>query len=96
MLTVSPVPIAATFEDRHVLTASTLTKAALRVAADAVERQFAHVVYFPAYEIATSPATGGHYYEDDLRHLSDPGPAPARRPGGCLRRRPAGGRLAGL
>jgi len=73
MLTVSPVPIAATFEDRHVLTASTLTKAALRVAADAVERQFDHVVYFPAYEIATSPAAGDHYFEDDLRHLSELG-----------------------
>jgi hypothetical protein len=73
MLTVSPVPIAATYENRHVLTSSTFTKAALRVAADEVERLFEQVVYFPAYEIATSPAAGDHYFEDDLRHLSDLG-----------------------
>lgn len=73
LLTVSPVPIAATFENRHVLVSSTLTKAALRVAADEVERQFDNVVYFPAFEIATSPAAGSHYFEDDLRHLSELG-----------------------
>lgn len=73
MLTVSPIPLAVTFEDRHVLTASTLSKATLRVAADAVERQFDHVVYFPSYEIVTSPAAGGHYFEDDLRHVSELG-----------------------
>lgn len=79
MLTVSPVPIAATFENRHVLVSSTLTKAALRVAADEVERQFDNVVYFPAYEIATSPAAGSHYFEDDLRHLSELGVAHVMR-----------------
>jgi len=73
LLTVSPVPIAATFENRHVLVSSTFTKAALRVAVDEVERQFDNVVYFPAYEIATSPAAGDHYFEDDLRHLSELG-----------------------
>lgn len=73
LLTVSPVPIAATFENRHVLVSSTFTKAALRVAVDEVERQFDNVVYFPAYEIATSPAASQHYFEDDLRHLSELG-----------------------
>lgn len=73
LLTVSPVPIAATLENRHVLVSSTFTKAALRVAVDEVERQFDNVVYFPAYEIATSPAAGDHYFEDDLRHLSELG-----------------------
>lgn len=71
MLTVSPVPIAATYENRHVLVSSTYTKAALRVAADEIERQFENVVYFPSYEIATSPAAGAHYFEDDLRHMSE-------------------------
>lgn len=79
MLTVSPVPIAATFENRHVLVSSNFTKAALRVAADEVERQFDNVVYFPAYEIATSPAAGGHYFDDDLRHLSELGVAHVMR-----------------
>lgn len=71
MLTVSPVPIAATYENRHVLVSSNYTKAALRVAADEVERMYGNVVYFPSYEIATSPAAGAHYFEDDLRHMTE-------------------------
>lgn len=73
LLTVSPVPLIATYEKRHVWVSTTFSKAALRVAADAVERQFDNVLYFPAYEVITSPATGGRYYADDLRQVTELG-----------------------
>ena len=73
LLTVSPVPLVATFEDRHVLVSTTYSKAALRVAADEAERQFERVIYFPSYEIITSPAAAGRYFEDDLRGVTEVG-----------------------
>jgi GSCFA family len=73
LLTLSPVPLIATYEMRHVLVSTTVSKAALRVAADEAERQFPNVIYFPAYEIITSAANGGRYFEDDLRNVTDLG-----------------------
>jgi hypothetical protein len=73
ILTVSPVPLIATYEDRHVWTATTYSKSVLRVAADEVERLYPHVTYFPSYEIITSPSAGGAYYDDDLRSVTDIG-----------------------
>jgi hypothetical protein len=73
LLTVSPVPLIATYEKRHVWVSTTYSKAALRVAADAVERKFERVIYFPSYEVITSPAAGGAYYADDLRQVTDVG-----------------------
>ncbi len=73
LLTISPVPLIATYEKRHVWVSTTFSKAALRVAADAVERQFDNVIYFPSYEIITSPTTGGRYYADDLRQVTELG-----------------------
>jgi hypothetical protein len=70
ILTVSPVPLGATFEDRHVLVSNACSKAVLRVAADEAERRFAHVAYFPAYEIVTSPSAEGRYVADDLRQVT--------------------------
>ncbi len=73
VLTVSPVPLMATFEPRHVWTSTTASKAVLRVAADEAERRFEQVHYFPSYEVITSPAAGGRYYADDLRQVTDTG-----------------------
>ena len=73
LLTVSPVPLIATYESRHVWVSTTFSKAALRVAADAAERNFSDVIYFPSYEVITSPASGGRYYADDLRQVRDVG-----------------------
>jgi hypothetical protein len=72
ILTVSPVPLAATAEPRHVWTATTLSKAVLRVAAEELARR-PGVVYFPAYEIITSPASRGAYFEADLRSVAQAG-----------------------
>jgi hypothetical protein len=73
LLTVSPVPLIATYENRHVWVSTTYSKAALRVAADETERRYQHVIYFPSYEVITSPASGGRYYADDLRSVTDLG-----------------------
>ena len=73
LLTISPVPLIATYERRHVLVSTAFSKAALRVAADEAERSFKNVIYFPSYEIITSPASGGRYFQDDLRQVTDVG-----------------------
>jgi hypothetical protein len=73
ILTVSPVPLIATYSDQHVLAATTYSKSVLRVAADEAASIYRNVTYFPSYEIITSPAAGGAYFEDDLRSITDIG-----------------------
>jgi hypothetical protein len=73
ILTVSPVPLAATYENRHVLVSTNYSKSVLRVVADNIEKKYNEVVYFPSYEIITSPTSQGHYYQDDFRQITDIG-----------------------
>lgn len=74
VLTVSPVPLIATYEeDVHVLTATTYSKAVLRVVADEVSRTLHDVVYFPAYEIITGAFNRGRYFAEDLRNVRPEG-----------------------
>ena len=75
LLTVSPVALVATISDRHVLTATTYSKAVLRVAAEAVVRQNEGVDYFPSYEIITGPQSRGRYFAEDLRNVLPEGVA---------------------
>lgn len=79
ILTVSPVPLAATYEDRSVLVSTTYSKAALRVAAEAMIRRFDWVDYFPSYEIIAGSPTGGLYYEPDDREVNPLGVAHVMR-----------------
>ncbi|WP_158917488.1 GSCFA domain-containing protein [Caulobacter sp. S45] len=72
ILTVSPVPLAATAERRHVWTSTTASKAVLRVAAEEMTRT-QNIIYFPSYEIITSPTARGRYLEEDLRTISAAG-----------------------
>lgn len=73
ILTVSPVPLVATYEPRHVLLSTTYSKAALRVVAEMVTSAFENVAYFPSYEIITGPQARGRYYADDLREVTPAG-----------------------
>jgi GSCFA family len=73
VLTVSPVPLNATFEDRHVLLSSTWSKSVLRVAAERATREFADTVYFPSYEIVTAPQVRGRYFAADCREVTAEG-----------------------
>ncbi|VWD51072.1 hypothetical protein BLA50215_06170 [Burkholderia lata] len=79
ILTVSPVPLIATFEPRHVLTSTTYSKSVLRVAADEIRAANAHVEYFPSYEIITGAYTRGAYFEEDLRSVKETGVAHVMR-----------------
>lgn len=73
ILSVSPVPMIATYEDRHVLVSNTYTKSALRVACDEAVRALDNVHYFPSYEIVINPAVLGRYYADNLRAITPAG-----------------------
>lgn len=73
LLTVSPVPLIATHEDRHVVVSTTYSKSVLRVAAAEAEKEYPCVTYFPSYEIITSPHAQGAYFESDLRSVSEVG-----------------------
>ena len=73
ILTVSPVPLVATFEPRHVLVSTTISKATLRVAAHEIAQQHDFVEYFPSYEIISGSAIGASYFESDLRQVRQVG-----------------------
>jgi hypothetical protein len=73
LLTVSPVPLAATFEPEHVLSATTYSKSVLRAAAGEVARDHARCAYFPSYEIISGNFSRGQYYQNDLRSVTESG-----------------------
>ncbi len=75
LLTVSPVALNATFEDRHVLVSNTYSKAALRVVAEAVSAALPDVVYFPSYEIVLGAHAGSSFLAADLREVTQAGVA---------------------
>ena len=52
ILTVSPVPLKRTFSDDDVVVANTESKSILRAVAGQIAREFAHVTYWPSFEIA--------------------------------------------
>lgn len=70
VVTVSPVPLFATFRmDVDVVSANRLSKSTLRVAAEYFSQKHDNVHYFPAYEIVTQGVEDP--YEDDNRHVTD-------------------------
>lgn len=73
LLTVSPVSLMATYEDRHVLCSTTLSKSVLRSAADVIFKENSHVDYFPSYEIITGSYSCGKFYEEDFRSVRPEG-----------------------
>ncbi|HQS97033.1 MAG TPA: GSCFA domain-containing protein [Novosphingobium sp.] len=79
LLTVSPVPLMATYEDRSVLLSNTYSKSVLRIAADMAIRDHDWVDYFPSYEIITGSFAGGLYYGPDHREVNALGVAHAMR-----------------
>lgn len=70
LLTVSPVPLAATAaEEQHVLTSTTYSKSVLRAAAGAFCEQHENVDYFPSYEIVTNPGLNRQMFDTDRRSV---------------------------
>lgn len=73
LLTVSPVPLTATMSGNHVLVATTESKAILRAVAGSLAREMDHVDYFPSYEIISSHAFKGMFFEANQRTVSKAG-----------------------
>ncbi len=73
ILTVSPVPLAATASGNHVLPATIYSKSALRAAAQEAAEDLEGVYYFPSYEIVTGPQAGGRFFAEDLREVTEEG-----------------------
>lgn len=73
ILTVSPVPLVATAEDRHVLVSTTYSKSVLRVVAEMLSNRFENVVYFPSFEIITGDFNRGRYFANDCRSVLEKG-----------------------
>lgn len=69
LLTVSPVPLAATASGDHVLSATVRSKATLRVVCDILAASSERIDYFPSYELVTSPAHPHSVFADDLRSV---------------------------
>jgi hypothetical protein len=75
VLTVSPVPLIATMEPRHVLQASTYSKGVLRVSAEEMVKQHANVHYFASYETITATRNAHVNFEEDGRTTTAEGVA---------------------
>jgi hypothetical protein len=73
ILTVSPVPLAATASGGHVLTATTHSKSVLRAVAGELASTNEDIDYFPSYEIITSPAFQGVFYDVGQREIRPEG-----------------------
>lgn len=79
ILTVSPVPLAATALDTHVLLATTRSKSVLRAAAGELADADEGVCYFPSYELIASPFSRGRFYAADKREVTGEGVAAVMR-----------------
>jgi hypothetical protein len=73
LLTVSPVPLTATAENRHVLLSTMHSKSVLRAIAGELAAQHDFVDYFPSYEIVASPPFRGMFFQNNLRTIHDAG-----------------------
>lgn len=73
ILTISPVPLIATYEKKHVLTSTVYSKSVLRSAVEGICDSHSHVAYFPSYEIITGSFNKGLYFKNDLRGVTNAG-----------------------
>lgn len=73
IITVSPVSLAATATDDHVIVATTYSKSVLRAAAGMLKREFDDVDYFPSYDLLTSPPVRYAFHQPDLREIHPQG-----------------------
>lgn len=66
ILTVSPVPLTATFTPNDVAVANAYSKAVLRAAAEALVAEQSHIEYFPSYESVMLTARDLAFAEDQI------------------------------
>lgn len=70
ILTVSPVPLTATYTSNNVLVATMESKSILRAVAGKLARGSDTVDYFPSYEIINSPTFRGSFFEPNGRNVN--------------------------
>jgi len=73
MLTVSPVPLTATADHKHVLVATTYSKSVLRAVAGEIADESADVDYFPSYELITGFPFRGMFFKENMRSITAEG-----------------------
>ncbi len=73
VLTVSPVPLLATFEDRHVPVSTVASKSILRAAVDEICRAHDDIAYSSVSEIITGRESRGRFHGPDLREVTPEG-----------------------
>lgn len=71
IVTVSPVPLGATFKDADVIVANSASKSMLRAVAEELYRRFDYVDYFPSYEIVLNSPRALAFEEDQLHIARD-------------------------
>ena len=71
LLTVSPIPLTATASGRHVLEATTHSKAILRSVAGQLAANQSHIDYFPSYEIVMNPKWQSTAFAPNLRSVRE-------------------------
>ncbi|THF48085.1 GSCFA domain-containing protein [Allorhizobium terrae] len=79
LLTVSPVPLIATYSPSSVLAATVYSKSVLRVVAEEFSNRNKGVDYFPSFEIINNPVVGNRYFEPDFRSIRPEGVAHVMR-----------------
>ena len=73
IVSVSPVPIIATYMPRHALVSNSASKSTLRVACDEVVAARPEIAYFPSYDLVSFGPNAARYYKDSLRELNSVG-----------------------
>lgn len=73
LLTVSPVPLTASYSGQHVLPATIYSKSVLRAAAGEISAACSDVDYFPSYEIIATPWNRTQYYGANRRSITSAG-----------------------
>ena len=73
ILTVSPVSLAATYEDRDVMISTIESKSILRSVAGKMSNIHEQVDYFPSYEIICGHQSSGSFFNSDGRSVSKQG-----------------------
>lgn len=74
IMTVSPVPLKATArKDQSVISATSYSKAVLRVAVEELTQTVKDAFYFPSYEVITGNYNRGAYYGSNFRDIEEAG-----------------------
>lgn len=73
IFTVSPVPLIATAEEKHVLVSTVYSKSVLRAAAGEVSDRNELIDYFPSYEIISGIPTRSMFFLPDMRSVHPKG-----------------------